>query len=104
MNSKYRAIPTTIDGIRFASKREAYYYSQLKLMQRAGEVIYFRPQPKFKIDIEGFHICNYFADFEVMLKSGIVEFWDVKGVLTPVYKLKKKLVKAIYNIDIVEKK
>jgi hypothetical protein len=36
--SKYRNVPVTVDGIRFASKREAAYYCELKLREKAGEV------------------------------------------------------------------
>jgi hypothetical protein len=36
--SKYRAIPTTVDGIRFDSKREAARYGELKLLEKAGHI------------------------------------------------------------------
>ena len=36
--SKYRNTPVTVDGIRFDSKREAAYYSELKIREKAGEV------------------------------------------------------------------
>ena len=45
--SKYHAEPTIIDGIRFASHKEAKYYLQLRQLQRAGEVIEIECQPVF---------------------------------------------------------
>jgi hypothetical protein len=107
---KYNAKKTEVDGIIFDSKKEAARYQELKLAEKAGLISGLELQPKFSIDINGIHICNYFADFRYQdrveerfsgLKS-IVVVEDVKGVKTPVYKLKKKLVKAIHGFDIVE--
>lgn len=45
-------------------------------------------------------ICTYYADFTYWEKGKyIVE--DKKGVRTPVFNLKKKLLKAILGIDIL---
>jgi|TARA_R110000751_G_scaffold16815_1_gene52810 hypothetical protein len=106
--NKYRNIPVVIDGIRFASKAEGRRYSELKLLEKAGEISKLELQPRYKIIVEGILICTYVADFkfEQRHKSGmfftVVE--DVKGILTPIYKLKKKLVKAVCGVDIKEVK
>lgn len=101
--SKYRAIPTVIDGIRFASKKEANRYGELKLLFVYGKIASLETQPKFKLAINGEPICTYVADFKyidlVSLKT-VIE--DVKGMKTPVYRLKKKLMKAIHGIEIQE--
>lgn len=47
-SSKYGAQRTTIDGIAFASKREASRYQELKLMQMAGEIQDLELQPDRK--------------------------------------------------------
>jgi hypothetical protein len=47
--SKYGAIPTVIDGIRFASKAEAKRYRELKLLEKAGEVRNIVLQPRFDL-------------------------------------------------------
>lgn len=94
--NKYNAAKTTIDGIEFASKREAKRYSDLKLLQRAGEISNLELQPSFPITINGQKVCTYKADFQYMTPNGmIVE--DVKGFKTPAYRLKKKLVEAVYQ-------
>jgi len=49
-------------------------------------------------------ICRYVADFGY-IENGAVVIEDVKSKITkglPVYRLKKKLMKALYGIDIRE--
>ena len=100
--SKYHAVKTEVDGYVFASKAEANRYSQLKLMEMAGEISYLELQPKFPIVVNGVKICTYIADFRYLYcgTNQIIE--DVKGMKTPVYKLKKRLVEALYGITITE--
>ena len=93
--NKYKAVKTEVDGITFDSKREAARYMELVLMQRAGEISHLELQPAFECRIDGKKICTYKADFRYFTaKECVVE--DVKGVKTPVYRLKKKLVEALY--------
>ena len=104
--SKYNAQPTVVDGIRFDSKRESERYIELKLMQDAKEIQNLRLQPRFPLLIEtpdgAICVGTYVGDFayETMDFKAVVE--DVKGVLTAVYRLKKKLVRALYGIEIRE--
>ena len=101
--SKFGNIPQRVDGIFFHSKREARHYKVLKVMQQAGIIRDLEMQPKFKLDINGTHICNYFSDFKYFdneLDREVVV--DVKGVKTQVYKLKKRLMLAIHGIEIEE--
>src|SRR5438552_15212615 len=92
--SKYKAKPHIIDGYRFDSKKEAQRYSELKLLEYAGEISHLIVHPSFIIEINKVTICCYEADFRYLeLGKPIVE--DVKGYKTPVYKLKKKLMKAL---------
>ncbi len=93
--SKYKAVKTEVDGITFDSKREAARYMELVLLERAGEISHLELQPSFVCMVNGHKICTYKADFRYFSASkSIVE--DVKGVKTPVYRLKKKLVEALY--------
>lgn len=101
--SKYRNVKTTIDGIPFDSRAEARRYADLKLLARAGEITNLEIQPKFDITINGVKICTYIADFRyVEFGSNEVVVEDVKGVRTPVYNLKKRLIKATHGVDITE--
>ena len=99
--SKYRNQPITLDGIRFQSKAEARYYSQLKLREKAGEVYGVELQKPFVITINGILICTYRCDFSFYdHKEDRVRVIDVKGFSTPVFKLKAKMVKAQYGVTI----
>jgi len=98
---KYNAIKTKLDGITFASKAEAKRYAELKLLAQAGVISNLILQPRFDCVVANVKICTYVADF-MYLERGKQVTEDVKGVKTPVYKLKKKLVEAIHNIKITE--
>lgn len=111
--SKYRAEPTKIDGIRFASKKEAAYYRDLVMLEAAGEVRHIQRQVAYELMVNGTRIGKYLADFvfdqrvRVNGASGIEFAWrsvvvDVKGFPTPLYRWKKKHVTAQYGITVVE--
>lgn len=107
--SKYHAKPTIVDGIRFASKAEARRYQELKMLEKAGRIRNLKLQPKFPLVFSAsrrvVNVGSYIADFWYLEVDGGVErpvLEDVKGVKTPVYRLKKKMVEAIYGITITE--
>jgi len=101
---KYGNKKTVVDGIKFDSKWESERYMYLKSLERAGRIKNLVLQPKFLIVINGQKICAYIADFEYDKEDNngawehIIE--DAKGVETPEFKLKKKLMKAVHNIEI----
>ena len=103
-SSKFGAKKTVVDGITFDSKWESERYGQLKAMERGGIVTDLELQVKYDIVINDIKICKYIADFVYKEESPdgkireIVE--DAKGFETPEFKLKKKLMKAVHNIDI----
>jgi len=96
--SKYKNIPTVVDGIKFASKKEAKRYQELKLLKARGDVIDFECQKSFKLAGRYRYVCDFFVKWY----GGEEDVEDVKGYKTPVYKLKKAWMKDKYNIDIVE--
>src|ERR1041384_273040 len=106
--NKYRNKKTELDGYVFDSKREANRWSELVLLQRGGQIKDLQRQVKLSIDIHNEHICDYIADFQFYEKMQTVDGgWklileDAKGMKTPVYNLKKKLVHAIYGYAIRE--
>lgn len=99
--SKYHNRKTAIDGLVFDSSAEARRYNQLLYLLRAGVISDLRRQVKFPLAVAGVTICNYIADFAYM-DGGKQVVEDVKGVTTPVYRLKKKLMWAILGIAIRE--
>lgn len=100
---KYRNTPTALGGLKFASKAEARRYGQLLLLERAGEISEITLQPKFTLDVNGLNVATYIGDFSY-LQNQILVVEDVKSsaTKTAVYRLKKKLMKAIHGIDLVE--
>jgi hypothetical protein len=103
MASKYRNVKTVVDGITFASKREAAAYQALRLLERAGRISHIRTQVTYNLVVKKKVVTRYIADFvywDKELKVTVVA--DAKGFKTPVYKLKKKLMKVLLDIDVVE--
>jgi hypothetical protein len=70
--TKYHNVKQVVDGITFDSKREAEYYLQLKLLQKAGEVIDFETHPKFVLQPAYRKCCGH-----IWLDKPA---WDIKGV------------------------
>lgn len=105
--SKYAATPTLVDGIRFDSKKEARRYTDLRLMEMAGEIGQLERQPSFELHAvnpatgEIVTLGSYRADFRYRRLSGVV-VEDVKGFKTPIYRWKKRHVEAQYGIQILE--
>lgn len=102
--SKYNAKKATVDGHTFDSNREAERYCELKLLEKAKEIRNLELQPrfllqdKFKDKMGTTHRkIEYVADFMYIDKDNKKIVEDVKGVLTDVYKLKKKLFLKIYD-------
>lgn len=93
---KFRAIPTELDGIKFASKAEARYYATLKLRQAAGEVVFFLRQVPFHLPGG----VKYVADFLEFHADGSCHVVDVKGMETAAFKAKRKQVEALYPVRI----
>lgn len=102
--AKFRNRRIEHDGIVFDSIKERARWLQLCLLQRAGGISLLQRQVAFPIDINGNHICKYYADF-VYHKNGERIIEDVKSIITrkdPVYRLKKKLLSAVLGITISE--
>jgi len=92
--NKYGARKTTVDGVTFDSEMESEFY---KLLKGSEEVVCFEIQPRyllqeaFKKDGKTVRKIEYVADFKVLYKDKTFEVIDVKGQVTDVFKLKKKL-------------
>lgn len=104
--NKFNARRVEYDGYMFASMDERDRYIQLKMMEQGGLIRDLELQPKFRCEVNGFHITTYKADFryyDIQNKETIIE--DVKGgsaTRTEAYVIRKKLTQAIYGIKITE--
>lgn len=99
--SKYGAKKTVVDGITFDSQAEATRYGVLKIVQASGLITDLRLQVPYQITVNGKKVCRYVADF-VYSENGKEVVEDVKGMKTPVYNLKKKLMEAVFGVVIFE--
>ena len=115
---KYGAVSTVIDGVRFASKKEARRYGELKLLEKAGHIARLQLQRRFELcapktnlrgdvtdkdwmNTVGYYVPDFCYDELTQAATRfIVE--DVKGVRTQVYALKKRWFEAQYGITIME--
>ena len=100
--SKYSNKKTEVDSFIFDSKKEAARYQQLRILEKAGEIADLRMQVKYHCTVNGKKVCTYIADFEYTTPDLKVHTEDVKGYRTKEYRLKKKLVEALFNIAIEE--
>lgn len=98
--SKYHNIKTVVNGITFDSKREAFYYNLYRKLEKAKKIFNLQRQIPYVFKLDGKKIFTYKADFQYTDSDGKTHVIDVKGVLTPVFRLKKKLIEAQHNIEI----
>jgi hypothetical protein len=98
LRHKFHAKPVELDGIKFPSKLEARRYGELKVLQAAGEVLFFLRQVAFHLPGGVRYVC----DFEIFWADGRVTFEDAKGMATDTYKLKRRQVEALYPVTIEE--
>jgi hypothetical protein len=102
------AQPTQVDGINFPSKKEARRYQELKILEQAQSVRRLRRQVTFPLIVKGWPVYEegYRADFtyyELDTDRDLVfVVEDAKGHKTEIYENKKRLMKAIYGIEIRE--
>ncbi|MDX1902124.1 MAG: DUF1064 domain-containing protein [Gammaproteobacteria bacterium] len=108
--SKYGNKITEFDGMKFASKHEVKRFAELRLMERAGLIRKLKQQVPFELIVGIIKIGTYIADHvyeQKIYDCTTHNLWvpvveDAKGVRTDVYKIKKKLMQAIYGIEIKE--
>lgn len=123
--SKYHNIPETRVAkkgvqIRFSSGAEARRYDELKLMLKAGKIRNLKLQPQFTIqeayttpEGERVRAIRYHADFSyeqiIPTENDRINLWtltveDVKCLATRTekYKIKKKLMRERFGIEIWE--
>jgi len=97
--NKYRAQPVVTEEGRFASKKEYADWCALKLKEKLGHISRLERQVSFDLAVNGQLITRYIAD-AVFFEGGKRIVADSKGVLTPEFKLKARLMRAIYNIEV----
>lgn len=95
---KFHNIPTEVGNAKFSSKKEARYWESLQIAMRSKELLFVLRQVPFHHSSG----VRYVVDFVEFWANGDVRFVDVKGVKTPMYKVKKKMIEAEFPIKIIE--
>lgn len=104
--SKYSNKKCEVDGIKFDSRAEARRWTQLVVMQEAGEISALERQvvyvlaPGVAINGRKAPPLRYIADFVYECGDNTV-IEDVKGVITAEYRIKRHLM-ALKGLSIVE--
>lgn len=99
----------TAAGVSFDSKSEAWRWAELELLQKAGEVRNLRLHPRYSLDVNGYHIASYVADYEYECRDPKSGEWiwiceDRKAgaiTQTPTFRLKRKLMLAVHGIHVL---
>lgn len=94
---KYGAVATTVDGIKFASKKEAKRWQELKLLEKAGHITNLKRQVRYKLQMETVYVADFVYDWTYG-DGHVVE--DSKGFKTREFKRKAKLMKQQHGIDV----
>ena len=99
--SKYGNKTTEVGGHKFDSRKEARFFLQL---QQDPTVKSIQAQVRYVLipKQDGERACEYVADFVVEYQSGEVVVYDVKGMRTPLYVVKRKLMLWVHGIQIKE--
>lgn len=107
--SKYKNVRVQVDGVTFDSKREAAFWQQLKLREKAGEISELTRQGGFALHCPNhaehlyLEVCEYRADFRWRdSRDGKIHVADAKGVRTQIYKLKAKWMELEHGIVVEE--
>ena len=105
---KYRNIVCEVDGIEFDSKKEGRRYLQRRNLERSGaitELQAHKSELEYPLDVCNVKIGVYTADFRYReRRTGQIVIEDCKSpaTRTQVYQLRKKLLFALYGIEIKE--
>ncbi len=102
--SKYKAQPVIVAGVRFDSLTEGRRFSKLAFLHGnlvIQDLTVDKKLLRFPLVVNGVNVGTYVADFRYTYEGEtIVE--DTKGVITPVFRLKAKLLEALYpNVKLV---
>ncbi len=104
--NKFKAQPVGIDGLKFASQKEARRWSELRVLESAGHISRLHPHPVYRLEVNGILVGKYTADFAYMTSDGEAIVEDVKGgraTKTEAYSLRKRLFEAChYPLTVTE--
>jgi len=98
---KFHAKRCESDGLKFPSQKERDYYLYLQEKKKSGDLLFHLRQIPFQLDGG----IKYFLDFMEFWKTdnpetSEIRFTEVKGLMTPVAKIKLAQTESLYPIKI----
>lgn len=84
------------NGVTYDSVNEARYAENLERLKKDGEIVEFKPHPKYELSVNGISITTIIPDFRVLKPDGSVEIHEVKSriTMTEIWRLKWALLMA----------
>lgn len=95
--SKFNAQKTEYAGAMYDSAAEARYAAELDLKCRTRQILCWQRQVPIRLEVNGILICKIVADFKITEVDGSITFYEIKGCETPIWRLKRKLLKACHG-------
>lgn len=91
--SKYHSVKQSFKGNSYDSKAEASYAMYLDSEKKGKRIKDWKPQVKVELFGENkTRVCNYFIDFLVTHNDDCLEYIEIKGFETAIWRLKWKLI------------
>lgn len=109
-SAKYKNIADEVDGQKFDSRAEARRWKELTMLARSNAISDLKRQVRFALipkqekpsgGVE--RAVTYVADFTYK-RTGRLVVEDVKGVVTDVWVIKRKLMLQVHGIEVFEVK
>lgn len=106
--SKYRNVPTVVDGVRFDSKREARRWETLCQFEQAGLISKLERQVTFELapsvriagEKRARPALRFKADFRYVDENGKTVIEDAKGHSDTAFRIRQHLMKAVHGVDV----
>lgn len=103
--NKYNARSSVYNGVYYHSQLEAGFARDLDLRKKAGDIKDWKRQIPIDFYIEkkilnlkeGIKICRYYVDFQIIHNDKTIEWVEVKGFQTDLWRFKWKLFEAFFG-------
>lgn len=107
MRNKYGAKKIEVNGEKFDSKLEYSRWCELVMLKKAGVISELKrqvpfilaPSVKFYDEKRSLPPMKYISDFTYM-ENGVLVVEDAKGVQTPDFRMKRRLMITVHGIQI----
>lgn len=104
--NKFGALSCEYMGHKMASHIEIKFAEKLEYEKLANLILDWDYGIEYSLDVNNLHICKYVLDFRVHNLDGSCSYFDTKGICKgttlSMFRIKRKLMKAVYGIEVQE--